>query len=357
MRSLRRAVLWLAIGAAVWTGIMLGLCGGLYGFLASDPAGETEASDLRELWDRDPALVPQLAYLGDSNCEAQERTGHGVPRLRDLLQDGIRAGRMGPGWTLACQCGPGLNGFDFERMAAKLVRSGPVPRAVLMPISLRSLNTLGSNGFDRKKRGKDLWKRPVPYRTWSRIAPAFARAWWGWNAKFLADLAGRSPADGAALAWRPDPYIRKPCNPPPSTDKDIRFQVIYGSGYHLNYGQLDALLQAGLHLREAGSAVFYVVSPAPLAELEQRWGPGSRAPVEAGDRTVVRFLRDRGLWVLDLHGQCQDGFYESPREHLNGKGRQALAARLLQWMSQSLGAMPAAPQAARALAPGGLPPC
>jgi hypothetical protein len=321
---------------------MLGLCGGLYNFLACDPAGEAAAADLRALVERRPELVRQLAYLGDSNCVCVEERST-VPRLYKLLEEGVRAGSLGPGWTFEPQCSPGYNGYDFERMASKLLRTGPIPRAVLIPISLRSLNTLGNNGFAMKRRGQGLWNIPTLGGELRAVPGAFARAWWVWNRRLIADsFSAGEPNEGWPVPLRaPQAAIPIQRHRPLPVAKDLRFQVIYGAGYRLDFKLLNVLLQTGWHLRAAGAEVFYVVSPAPLEELERYWGGASRAPVEAGDRAVVRFLRDRGFRVLDLHLGEQGGFYESPGEHLDGPARRDFAGRLLRWISASLkGAAP-----------------
>ncbi|HXC65452.1 MAG TPA: hypothetical protein VNZ67_13905, partial [bacterium] len=119
-------------------------------------------------------------------------------------------------------------------------------------------------------------------------------------------------------------------------DKDLQFQVIYGQGYRLNPALLNALLQTGWRLQEAGAEVFFVVSPATMDELQRRWGPEIRGQVDAGDQALVRQLGDRGLRALDLHAEDQRAFYESPAEHLDGAGRRAVAERLLRWMADAL---------------------
>ncbi len=90
MSPLRRIGIGSAALLAVWTGLMLWLCGGLYDFLACDRAGEAAAADLRALVERRPGVVRQLAYLGDSNCVCVERRST-VPRLNQLLEQGVDA--------------------------------------------------------------------------------------------------------------------------------------------------------------------------------------------------------------------------------------------------------------------------
>ncbi|HTB35133.1 MAG TPA: hypothetical protein VK842_09740 [bacterium] len=335
MRVLGRASAWLAVTLALWTGIMLGLSGGLYGFLSCDADGKAVADGLRELMDRDPAVVPRLEYLGDSNGVCVEKHSP-VPTLSGLLEQGVGGGGLGPGWTFESQCLPGYNGYDFERLASKLLRNGPIPRAVLIPVSLRSLNTLGSNGFGAKRPVPDLWKVRTAGGEWRVVPGACVRAWWVWNRRLLAMVlpTAEDPEAWPVQRLPPQRHIRIHQNPP--VDKALQFQVIYGAGYRLDYKLLGVLLQTGCRLRAAGAEVFYVVSPAPMDELERLWGRACRTPVEAGDHAVVRFLADRGFQVLDLHLGEQDGFYESPGEHLDGPARRDYAGRLLRWMSGAL---------------------
>ncbi len=227
-------------------------------------------------------------------------------------------------------------------MASKIVRSGPIPRAVLIPVSLRSLNTLGNNGFDRKKPGLGLWNIPTLGGELRVVPGAFARAWWSLEPAL--DRGNLLPRGNPNEGWpvprlAPQALIPIRHHGPCQTGKDLRFQVIYGAGYRLDFKLLNALLQTGWHLRAAGAEVFYVVSPAPLEELGRYWAAPARPrwrPVTA-PWSVSCGTADSG----SLHLQEQDGFYESPGEHLDGPARGDFAGRLLRWISGSLkGAAP-----------------
>lgn|GEM_PF-3985809 len=220
---------------------------------------------------------------------------------------------------------------------------------MLIPVSLRSLNTLGNNGFDRQSGARPRWDwrgaRIMPF--WPALAPAFARAWWVWNLEFFGEaldnvrrrLWPRKPA-GVYVPTRAIPAEARPRGPKP--DKEAQFEAIYGAGFSVNRDVLDALAQAGWHLRAAGVTVLYFVSPLQTDEIGRETSPEVRRQLDAADRQVDRFFADQGFPVLDLHGSVQRGYFESPSEHLDGPGRKKVAAALLDWLSSRLGGVPAA---------------
>ncbi|HXC65453.1 MAG TPA: hypothetical protein VNZ67_13910 [bacterium] len=350
MPSYRRLGIWTAVVLGAWTGLMLWLCGGVDPLLRGDASASAALTRWR-MPDPDKRVLDQrLLYLGDSNCYNQDPAST-TPALTDLLAQGIRAGRLGPGWRFESNCAGGRNGRAYAGYAAGLLRLRRLPRAVLIPISLRSLNSLGSNGFAPQAGISPVWPQPHVLPLWPALAPAFARAWWAWSRRFFAGLAELSCGEPPKAAGGGDPGPAWSAQMP---DLETKFEVIWGAGYRLDGGVMVALAEAGWHLREAGVTVLFVASPLQMAQIGRECGPMVREQVESGDRQMVKFLRDQGFQVLDLHGSVDRGYFETPKEHLDGPGRRKVAAFLLDWLVHCLDKTPGG-SAAAAIAPGPRP--
>jgi hypothetical protein len=227
---------------------------------------------------------------------------------------------------------------------------------VLIPVSLRSLNLLGHNGFPGPIVPSPVWPQPHVLPLWPYFAPAFAQAWWAWNQRFFAGLVDLAVSGPQQRRESEGDDRTTPVAPAQRADRETKFEVIWGAGYRLDRSVMAGLVEAGWHLREAGVTVLYVSSPLQMGQIEKECSPSIRAQVDSGDRQVVQFLQDQGFQVLDLHRAVETGYFETPVEHLDGPGRRKVSALLLEWLGRCLTSKPKA-TAAGAARLQGIRPC
>lgn len=362
MRS-RRILLflgaWAVLAAAVF-GAALVVSGGWRALLDLDPAGGAALGQLT-VPDRGPTLI----WMGDSVCSARASWDPPDMKVGDL--GSLAAAELcGPGsllgeaWRFVPAYSSGYAGRQFEAQTAKLLRRGAAPRVGVIEVNLRGLNAKGTNGFmpapdhGLRELGGDLdigWHRLGPLAALGPVFRSLAALINGVLQELFVPVpqsASASPKPNRQTRPGTDVGAQRAAPKLPAAvaaeasrqEAEAGQRRIYGQGYELDEGGLEALLKAGTLLRERGCRVFYYLTPAERELLQRQLGAGVLAQRDEAVRRVVTRLEAAGFEVLDLQAALSRGFIEPPSEHLDAEARRWLAARLTGWLGERLRAKP-----------------
>jgi hypothetical protein len=347
VRRLMHVAVVVALAAGLWLDLGLVSNGSLYALLLHDPwQAILEQRDLAQTRGRLRASsLLTLEFFGDSTCECVKNgdpADEAVPALGVLVQRRLSgaAGLLPRAWRVVPVCASGNNAYAFETVISGLILAPNPPKAAIIVVNMRSLNTLGFNGFPgnggvapallhlpefsgrRRSRPSSFGGIRDAVR-FSRAA-ALLRSLTEWSREGLVDLITPGPLPDPDAPSRPEQMVQ------------TNFKRVYGDGYALNEKTLEALISSGDLLAARGCRTLYYITPVDRAGVAREVGPGVVRQLDAGAAQAASDLRQAGYPVLDLYALLDKGFIDPPSEHLAAAGRQKVARLLSAWAYQEL---------------------
>ena len=340
LRRLTHVAVVVALAAGLWLDLGLVSNGSLYGLLLHDPwYAVMEQRELAQSPGR-PSRSPTLEFFGDSTCVCSKNgdpADVAVPTLGILMQSRIAgpAGLFPKAWRVSLDCAIGNNGYSFEDVAGALALSSNPPKAAIIVVNLRSLNSLGFNGFPANGGSAPALFSASEFTVKHRFQPGFfgslrdavrfsrpaaiLRSLTAWSREGLVGLITPVPLPDPNASSRPEELVQ------------TNFKRVYGDGYALNEKTVEALIGCGDLLAARGCKTLFYITPVDRVEVGREVGPDAVRQLDAGAAQAASYLREAGYPVLDLHALLDDGFIDPPSEHLAAAGRKLVARRLSAW--------------------------
>ncbi|HUR38495.1 MAG TPA: hypothetical protein VM222_03335 [Planctomycetota bacterium] len=294
----------------------------------------TRENPLREQLDALVPMHPDVLYLGDSVLESVASSDAPPISLASMLKKGL------PGMSLGFLSGPGHGPEVHRDETAYVLGKGLRPRAIVVPINLRSFS--------------EFWDQ-MPQLQYSR-----ERFWLRHG-----DLLGRglhgpmstyqlySALEGYARSEKE--YDRIPVvrgtgtlgtlgeifkGPAPELHLADSFNATYLYSLASDHRKVLALSGLARICRDSGIPLLAYVTPIDIETCERLLGPGIRPRIEKNiDVVRVAMEREGAQWkdaAFLLKARDFD-WHRYPNEHLNENGRRRLAEVLDSWLLSSCG--------------------